>query len=64
MADDNFISTDNQFLIEYYWEELVKRINFSGSVLKDELLAKKIITQEEWEELKVFDTPMSCIAHL
>ena len=52
--DDGFISTDHQFLIEYYWEELVKRINISKSTLIDLLLGNDILTQQEGEDLKVF----------
>ena len=52
--DDDFISTDHQFLIEYYWEELVKRINISKSTLIDLLLGNEILTQQEGEDLKVF----------
>ena len=55
MADeDDFISTDHQFLIEYYWEELVKRINISKSSLIDLLIGNDSLTQQEGEDLKVF----------
>ena len=54
MADDrHLISTDNQFLIEYYWEDLVKRINISSSTLIDILLSNEILTENEGEILKV-----------
>ena len=53
MADGDFISTDHQFLIEYYWEDLVKRINISSSTLIDELLTLGVVTQKEGEDLKV-----------
>ena len=54
MADDNDpISTDNQFLIEYYWEDLVKRINISSSTLIDILLSNEVLTENEGETLKV-----------
>ena len=56
MADDDFISTENQFLIEYYWEDLVKRINISSSILLDALLENETITEEEEEILRVFAT--------
>ena len=51
--DDDPISTDNQFLIEYYWEDLVKRIDISSSSLIDELLTHGVITQKQGESLKV-----------
>ena len=54
MADDDLISTDHQFLIEYYWEDLVKRINISSSSLIDILIGNDVLTQEEGEDLKVF----------
>ena len=47
------ISTDYQFLIEYYWEDLVKRIDISSSSLIDELLTHDVITQKQGEALKV-----------
>ena len=53
MADADPISTDNQFLIEYYWEDLVKRIDICSSSLIDELLTHDIITQKQGEALKV-----------
>ena len=54
MADDrHLISTDNQFLIEYYWEDLVKRINISSSTLLDILLSNEVLTENEGETLKV-----------
>ena len=54
MADDNDpISTDYQFLIEYYWEDLIKRIDISSSSLIDELLTRDVITQEQGDFLKV-----------
>ena len=56
MADDDIISTDNQFMIEYYWEDLVKRINISSSILLDALLENGTITQEEGQILRVFIT--------
>ena len=56
MADDDIISTDNQFMIEYYWEDLVKRINISSSILLDALLENGTITQEEEQILRVFIT--------
>ena len=56
MADDDIISTDNQFLIEYYWEDLVKRINISSSILLDALLENETITTEEEQTLRVFMT--------
>ena len=56
MADDDFISIDHQFLIEYYWEDLVKRINISSSILLDALLENETITEEEEEILRVFTT--------
>ena len=55
MADeDDFISTDHQFLIEYYWEDLVERINISKSSLIDLLIGNDSLTQQEGEDLKVF----------
>ena len=54
MADDDLISTDNQFLVEYYWEDLVKRINISSSSLIDILIGNDVLTQQEGEDLKVF----------
>ena len=51
--DDDPISTDHQFLIEYYLEELVKRIDISTSTLIDELLTHDVITQKQGEALKV-----------
>ena len=51
--DDDPISTDNQFLIEYYWEDLIKRIDISSSSLIDELLTHDVITQKQGEALKV-----------
>ena len=57
MEDNHdLLSTDNQFLIEYNWEDLVKRINISRSSLIDELLTIDVITPQEGEELKVFFT--------
>ena len=57
MEDNHdLLSTDNQFLIEYNWEDLVKRINISRSSLIDELLTNDVITPQEGEELKVFFT--------
>ena len=58
MADDGFISTDNQFLIEYYWEDLVKSIIISSSILLDALLENGTITQEEEQILRVFMTSL------
>ena len=55
MADDeDLISTDNQFLIEYYWEDLVKRMNISSSSLIDILIGNDVLTHKEGEDLKVF----------
>ena len=55
MADDeDLISTDHQFLIEYYWEDLVKRINITSSSLIDILMGNEVLTQQEGEDLKVF----------
>ena len=51
--DDDPISTDNQFLIEYYWEDLVKRINTSSSIWLDALLENETITTEEGPILRV-----------
>ena len=51
--DDDPMSTDNQFLIEYYWEDLVKRIDISTSTLIDELLTHDVVTQKQGEALKV-----------
>ena len=51
--DDDPMSTDHQFLIEYYWEELVKRIDISTSTLIDELLTHDVVTQKQGEALKV-----------
>ena len=64
MADDDFISIDHQFLIEYYWEDLVKRINISSSTLIDELLTLGVVTQKEGEDLKVtYITPLTFIGY-
>ena len=62
--DDDFISTDNQFLIDYYWEDLVKRINISSSILLDALLENGTITQEEEQILRVFVMSLSCNINL
>ena len=54
MADhQDFISTDHQFVIEYYWEDLVKRINISSSSLIDYLVENRVFTEEEGESYKV-----------
>ena len=58
--DDDPMSTDNQFLIEYYWEDLVKRIDISTSTLIDELLTHDVITQNQGEALKVIFHLSTC----
>ena len=59
MADDDLISTDHQFVIEYYWEDLVKRINISSSSLVDTLIGNDVLTLKEGEDLKVLTSTQS-----
>ena len=55
-GDSDLISTDYQFLLDYYREELIKRINISRSILLDALLERGVLTQIEGDHLKVFVT--------
>ena len=55
MADSNFelMSLDNQFLLDYHREELIKKINISSSVLVDVLREKYTLTEQEDESIRV-----------
>ena len=55
MAESNFelMSLDNQFLLDYHREELIKKINISSSVLVDVLREKGTLTELEDEFILV-----------
>ena len=54
MADSDFeLSLDNQFLLDYHREELIKKINISSSVLVDVLREKGTLTESEDEFIRV-----------
>ena len=52
-SDFEFISLDNKFLLDYYCEELIKKINISSSVLVDVLREKDTLTEQEDEFIRV-----------
>ena len=43
------MSLDNQFLLDYHREELIKKINISSSVIVDVLREKDVLTEQEDE---------------
>ena len=52
-SDFELISLDNQFLLDYHREELIKKINISSSVLVDVLREKNTLTEHEDEFIRV-----------
>ena len=53
MAGFELMSLDNQFLLDYHREELIKKINISSSVLVDVLREKGTLTEQEDEFIRV-----------
>ena len=52
-CQSEFMSLDNQFLLDYHHEELIKKINISSSVLVDVLREKNTLTEQEDEFTRV-----------
>ena len=52
-CQSEFMSLDNQFLLDYHHEELIKKINISSSVLVDVLREKNTLTEQEDEFIRV-----------
>ena len=52
-SDIELMSLDNQFLLDYHHEELIKKINISSSVLVDVLREKGTLTEQEDEFIRV-----------
>ena len=52
-SDFEFMSLDNQFLLDYHREELIKKINISNSVLLEILREKGTLTEQEDEFIRV-----------
>ena len=53
MAGFELMSLDNQFLLDYHHEELIKKINISSSLLVDILREKGTLTEQEDEYVRV-----------